>query len=228
MVTKKASALFSGQELDTVRQALREAESKTSGELVAAVATVSGRYDRAEDIVGLLVGLGALTAVWLCGQGVVAQTGDWAYGHSLALGLLPLLLVVAVGFAAGSALATYFPVLRLPFIAEQEKKEEVERRAAECFYRFGIGRTAGATGILIYVSLYERMVVVKGDQAIAARIEDRGWQDVCKTIIDGFKLGQPCFGLCSGIAKCGEHLAHYFPKQADDVNELEDVVYLID
>lgn len=228
MVIKRASSLFSEDEQSALRRAVHEAEAKTSGEVVVAVASVSGRYDRAEDIVGMLVGLGALCALWIFGQRIVPGSGEWASGSTVALGLLQLVLIVVAGVVAGSAVASFFPVLGLPFISAKEKQEEVERRAAECFYRYGVGRSVGATGILIYISLYERMVAVKGDQAISAKIAEAEWQDVCRAILDGFKDGQPCRGICEGLTKCGDHLARHFPKQEGDVNELADAVHFID
>ena len=47
---------FSDEQRRAVAQAVAEAEGKTSAEIVPVVATASGRYDRAEDIVGLWTG----------------------------------------------------------------------------------------------------------------------------------------------------------------------------
>lgn len=224
----RASRLFSDQELTQLREVISQAEKNTSGEIVLAVASDSGRYDRAEDVIGLLFGLCSFSLVWLFFQKSIPSSADWSSGSTIALGLLPLLLVIIVGFAVGAAVATYFPVIRLPFIMEREKKEEVERRCAECFYRYGVGRTVGATGVIVYVSLFERMVVVKGDKRISSRLSEEDWRGVCETIIQGFKKGTPCEGLCEGLAKCGDHLASHFPREAADTNELEDAVHLID
>ena len=60
---KPASSLFNDQARERVNQAIAQAESKTSAEVVPVVATASGRYDRPEDIVGLWLGIIALQAV---------------------------------------------------------------------------------------------------------------------------------------------------------------------
>ena len=50
---QRASELFNDEQRATIDQAVADAESKTSAEIVPVVATASGRYDRAEDIVGM-------------------------------------------------------------------------------------------------------------------------------------------------------------------------------
>jgi len=121
-------------------------------------ATSSGRYDRAEDIFGVVLVLAALTLAWIFFQDLRPVGGDWESGQALVLGLVPILLIVIVGFLVGTTAATIIPVLRLPFISRKEMREEVERCAGEAFHRCKVRKTAGSSGILIYVSLYEHMV----------------------------------------------------------------------
>jgi len=222
----RASTLFSRQEHEAIEAAVTEAERETSGEIVPVVATVSGRYDRAEDLFGLLLGLVALAIAWLAFQGSVET--PWSGVHAPSLGLLASVLIVLAGFIAGAALATRFPVLRLPFIPRAEMREEVERRALEAFQRNRIRTTAGGTGILIYVSLYERMVRVVGDDAIAARLSQSHWEAICDLVVHGMKNGRAAEGLAQAIRKGGELLADHFPIQADDVNELPNELVLLD
>ena len=49
-----ATTYLSQDEQQQVEAAIRDAEQHTSAEMVAVIATESGRYDRAESIVGLL------------------------------------------------------------------------------------------------------------------------------------------------------------------------------
>jgi len=222
----KASQLFSDQDRRRIEAAVGEAERSTSGEIVPVVATVSGRYDRAEDLVGLLLGLAALAVVWGFFQGV--SHIPWTESHIPRLGLLPVILIVAVGFILGAALATRFPLLRLPLIPRREMREEVERRALEAFQRHRLRATAGGTGVLIYVSLYERMVRVVGEDAIASRLGPQHWAAICDLVVAGMKRGRAVEGLEQGILKTGELLARHFPVQPGDVNELANTLVLVD
>ncbi len=61
---QRASTLFSEQQKQQIAQAVAQAESATSAEIIPAVASASGRYDRGEDLVGLWLGLAAMIVVW--------------------------------------------------------------------------------------------------------------------------------------------------------------------
>ncbi len=225
---KRASQLFSEEDRKVIAAAVTEAERRTSGEIVPVVATASGRYDRAEDLFGVAVALLAMALVWIFFQDIRPATGGWALGQTLALGLLPLVLIVAGGFVLGTMAATILPILALPFVTEKEKREEVERSAAEAFHRFRLRKTAAGTGILLYVSLYERMVRVLGDDAISDKLNQKDWQAVRDLVIAGFRSNRPAEGLSQGVLKCGELLSRYFPLQPGDVNEIRNELRVID
>jgi len=165
---KRASTLFNEQQRQFIAAAVTEAEQGTAGEIVPVVATVSGRYDRAEDLFGLLLGLVAVVVIWLLFQDTTETA--WAAGYTPTLGLAAVIAIIVAGFLVGASLATRFPVLRLPFIPPREMRQEVERRALEAFHRYRIRTTRGGTGVLIYVSLYEHMVRVVGDDAVTEKI----------------------------------------------------------
>ena len=54
---KKSSQYFTEVERKNISKAVQEAELKTSAEIIPVAVTSSGRYDRAEDIIGLLIGI---------------------------------------------------------------------------------------------------------------------------------------------------------------------------
>lgn len=223
---KRATTLFGEKERATIAAAVAEAERGTSGEIVPVVATVSGRYDRAEDLFGVATALAAMSAVWIFFQ--EDRQTVWSSFHVPRVGLPILIVVVAAGFVLGALVATRFPVLRHPFIARREMREEVERRAREAFQRRGIRRTAGATGVLIYVSLYERMVHVVGDEAISAKIPPQDWQAICDRVVEGMRVGDAAAGLEQAIRKAGEILAVQLPIAPGDRNELPNELVLVD
>jgi putative membrane protein len=225
---KQARELFSIEDLKAIRAVITEAESKTSGEIVPVVATASGRYDRAEDIFGLIVAMLALSLSWIAFQGIRPIEGDWVSGQEFILGLGPVLFIIVVGFALGSAGATYFPILRLPFITKKEMREEVERSATEAFHRFRVRKTEAGTGILIYISLFERMVRVQGDDTISSKLVPDDWEEVLNSIIDGLKAENIVGGLSQGILLSGDLLSKHFPIQPDDINEIGDELHIIE
>src|SRR5262245_33822113 len=105
----RASKFLSDQDKARVEQAIAEAEKQTSAEIMVVVATRSGRYDRAEDFFGVLLALLAVAAAWSLWQGLNPASGEWASGHDLTIGLLPVLGLFVFWFLVGLGLATRFP-----------------------------------------------------------------------------------------------------------------------
>jgi putative membrane protein len=223
---KTANSLFSAEDKQAVEAAIAEAEKMTAGEIVPVVATVSGRYDRAEDLFGLLFALIALSVAWLLFQDTTEAA--WSAAQTHVLGLPATVGILIGGFIIGAALATHFPALRLPFIARAEMIEEVERRALETFQRQRVRDTSSGTGVLIYVSLYEHVVKVIGDDGVAAQLSSDSLEDICKLVVDGLKRGQPADGLRQAVTKTGELLAPHLPPAVGDDNEIANQLILID
>ena len=224
---KVASQYFTEADCSAIATAVAEAEKHTSGEIIPVVATVSGRYDRAEDIVGLIFAFVFVSTGWFLFQDV-QPTGSWEAGFTNTVGLASLLFMILTGFFVGALSASVFPVLRTPFIPHSEMQNEVERRAAEVFQKFRLRKTKGSTGILIYVSLYEHMVRILGDDAISNKLSQDDWQEICDIIINGCKTNKVVPGMIDGITMSGRLLGKHFPIEEGDANELPNELITID
>ncbi len=228
MTMQKASAHFTESDKQAVARAISEAESRTSAEIVPIVATASGRYDRAEDIVGLLTGLLAMASGWLFCPAMHPATAWTANAGSLpADGLIPALVSVVLGFIAGSALATRFPALRLPFIPAAEMDAEVSKAAHSAFASARVRKTTGATGVLLYVSLYEHRVVILPDHGITG-VPEAAWTTTRDLLIHGLRKNAATEGLVAAIQQCGETLSAPCPRREDDTDELTNELRFID
>ncbi len=226
---RRASKFFTEAERTRIEQSVAEAEKSTSGEIVPVVATASGDYDRAEDIFGLWLAFASLVVGWwlLLPSG---GPGEWSEG-ALRVSWVELLagIVLAVAFfILGAGLAGRVGVLRRLFIPRGQMSREVERAAGRAFFEHGLRGTRQTTGIMIYLSLYERMVRVTGDRAISEKLTDDAWQAVRDLIISGIRRGKAADGVVAGIRRCGEILAEHFPIEPGDVNELSNELRLID
>ena len=225
---KKASDFFTSEQQQHIADAVKAAETRTVGEIVPVLATASGRYDRAEDIVGLLTALIVLTAGWIYCP-AMHTVADWSHGALPSVaGLLTALGCVVAGFIAGSGLATWIPALRLPFILPAEMREEVQRSARVAFMQQRVRKTAASTGVLIYVSLFERQVVILPDHGISELHTPDVWQEVRDLLIDGLRRGDGAAGFQSAIAKCGDLLASSAPREDEDTNELPNTLQFVD
>jgi len=225
---KKAKNYFSDAQKQQIEAAITEAENNTSGEIVTVVASASGRYDRAEDVFGVLFAMISLSIVWLYSQQITSIEGQWEEQITAVITLPYVLGIIFLGFIVGAWLATFFPMLRLFFISKTEMQQEVDRKALEAFHQFRIRGTQGATGVLIFVSLYEHSVRVLGDKAINDQLTQQDWEQVCGLVVEGMKRKQPTEKLIEAIDLCGQLLAEHFPIAEDDENELSNTLQLID
>jgi putative membrane protein len=224
---RKASTLFTADDRKRIEAAVAEAESKTSAEIVPVVATASGRYDRPEDMVGVWLATVAVLAVWALVPEESAEHGSWG-GWPAAVKAVALAAAVLGGFLAGAAGGIHVGWLRRIFTPRGHMRDEVQARARQAFYDCRVRRTAGGTGALIYVSLYERMAVVLADQAALEKLGQPALDELCKGLTGRLKGGDPTEALVATIRAAGERLSAALPQAPGNVNELPNGLMTID
>ena len=220
---QRASKLFTSEQRQHVARAVTAAEAGTSCEIVPVVATASGRYDRPEDIVGVWMGVLAAMAVARWCPPRPSEPGSWGVDAAL---WMPL--VVLPAFMIGAAAASRIGWLRRLFTPRAQMRAEVAARARQVFFDQRVYRTRGDTGVLIYVSLFERMAAVLASQAILDKLGTSLVDRLCRQLTDGLRQGHPTEALCAVIADAGRQLSAPFPRVANDVNELSDALVVID
>ena len=224
---KTASALFSEEERQAVNDAVCEAESKTAAEIITVVATDSGRYDRPEDIAGLFIGLACMVIAWACFQGQDPTAGGWD-GIPLTLQLPGLVGILSAGFIVGTLTATRVAWLRRLFTPRRQMNDEVMSRARQIFFDQRVHHTSGSTGLLIYLSTFERLAVILADREIVAVLGQLHIDELCAQLLQDLRQGDITTALCNAIEDVGNSLAGPLPRDEDDVNELSDALVTMD
>ncbi|MEZ6126540.1 MAG: hypothetical protein R3C49_25745 [Planctomycetaceae bacterium] len=221
-----ASRVICQAHRDQVQAAVAAAEARTSCEIVPVVASASGRYDRAEDLVGLWLAVIGGVAVFLNlpGPGPVGSWNESSHG----LQALFLAGTMVLCFTAGALLADQFRTLRRLFTPQREMIEEVSRRARQLFYDRRVHHTAGASGLLIYVSLYERRAVVLGDRSVTEVLGESFLQGLCDRLTAGLAAADVASAICDTIQHAVGPLENALPRADGDVNELPDALVVID
>ncbi len=200
---------------DAVEQAVKRAESRTAAEVVCVVATESGRYDRAESLVGVvfaLFGLAAADVAW----NARLPNGGWGEPAPLLL----LAAAVIVGFVSGVLLASVVHRLRRVFVSQRELDEEVEAGADRAWVRTGAGATKKRSGVLVYVSLFEHRVVVRLDEAVRAAAGEAFARELCAKAVEGLKAGKREAVLVELIDAVSAALAEKLPARPGEGDEL--------
>ena len=112
-------------------------------------------------------------------------------------------------------------------MSAHELEEEVARGAAAAFTRVRVGDTKGRTGVLVYVSLFERRVVVMLDSGARAAAGEALAAELCAKATKGLAAGGRAEVLVGLIDAAAEALAAKLPPVDGDTNELADRVVLL-
>ena len=207
-----------------VSDAVHAAEGGTAGEIVTIVAD---RSDSFEDIALIYTGLSALFipvlfAAWpALPLALVARfTSGWGVTEVRDLMLLAFAAMALVSALIFSALQ--WEPLRLRLTPRATRRRRVRRRAIDLFKVGAEARTAGRTGILIYLSLGEHMAEIVADEAIHAKVPDTEWGDAMIAMVAEVREGRIADGMIAAVDRVGAILSAHLPRAADDANELPD------
>lgn len=189
-------------------QVVKAVEAQTSAEVVIAVRPGSGDYTAATYHFGFAM-MGLVVAYMLVSPRVYSPGG-------IALdGLLAL--------AAGTALCSLFAPIRRLLVLQKTRQANVDRAGRAAFYDLGISKTTGRSGILVFVSLFERASVVVPDVGIDPAKLGPAWTTACEAVASA--VGRADLdAFLAAVAALGPVLGAAMPRQADDVNELPDAV----
>jgi putative membrane protein len=221
------SLIFSDADYERVKQAVHEAESATSVEILPVVARSSGRYDRPEDIVGLWFAAMAMIAVWMAFPLPQIEAGDWA-SFGPVWQLVAMLTGAMAGFIAGAILGGKVDWLRRLFTSRAQMRDEVYSRAREVFFDKRVHHTDHGSGVLLYVSMFEHMAAVIADQSILDTYGQDRIDELCRDFTQRLHEKAPIDALCDTATSLGRHLAPLLPRAENDVNELSDALVVID
>ena len=104
------------------------------------------------------------------------------------------------------------------------KKEDIQSqvlgRAINEFYNHRVHHTEKSTGVLIFVSVWERQAIVLADKSIDEKVTDDTWNKAVETLIFGIKRKNMLEGFQKSIQHIEKVLEEYFPIEDDDQNEI--------
>lgn len=216
---KNAAKILSPTELDRVQARIAQLETHTDAEVVCAVATESGRYDRAESMCGLTAALVALISIEK-----FLGMGAWEQSSGLSLGAQTLTIVL--GFTAGTILASYWHGLRRLFTGTREIDAEVARSVNQVFSQRGIGETRQRGGVLIYLSLFERRVEIRCDRALVSALPPATLGAIRDAVLTQMKAGDLAAGLIAGLDQAEAALSKAMPSSGTSAGQLPNTVLI--
>ena len=107
---------------------------------------------------------------------------------------------------------------------EEHSKKEAYDRAADVFDMLEMHKTKQRNGVLIYIAVEDRTLVILGDTGINDVVAPDFWESTKDLIILNFKNDNITKGLVEGVLMAGEQLKLHFPYSKSDKNELPDEI----
>ncbi|MAA64900.1 MAG: hypothetical protein CL581_09010 [Alteromonadaceae bacterium] len=175
---------------------------------------------------------------------LTAQSDNYAYIPLLWAGLLALLVPGIINYFTGClgaealmlsqwgtfivlALVFRIPGINVRLIPRSVRYWRASNLARRQFLEQNLHHTAGATGMLIFVSEAERYVEILVDQGISSQINNDAWEAIIATFTEQVKQGETLKGFLTCIEACGTHLKAKVPATRQK-NELPNHLVILD
>lgn len=204
-----AGDLLSPKVQENVSRLVGEIETKTAAEIVVVVRAVSGRYLHADMTLG-----GLLAFAWIC----IFLFHPAPFDDDL----VPFQILAA--FVLGMLLSLFIQPLRRAFTPKTWRNENVERAARSAFVENGVHRTSKRTGLLVFVSTFERRAFLVSDIAFETDELRAELSQIQGAIEANIGTKDAIAKFEEALRELGRKLETALPVVNDDVNELSNEV----
>lgn len=210
-----AQKFISIAEQQKITDVVQEMERITSGEIVPMIISRSHDYPLAAVTCSTSI---ALPLALLLTNLIGARFWIGSQNMWLFLGLFVVFYALLYPIAIRSDRLKYF------FLNRKQVAKEVEKGALAAFYHERLHQTKDFNGILLYISVMERVVWILADTNINAKINQKEWDSIIADLTSGIKAGNPAESICEAVRRIGHILHCHFPYQKDDKDELHNLL----
>ena len=184
---------------------IKAIEAKTSVEVVVALRHRVAEYRATDLMFGFVCSIAALGALWFS-------------PNTYAVERMPFEMLGA--FVIGAAMSAFIGPLRRAMTPRTPVLRQVEMAARAAFYDLGISKTHRRSGLLVFVALYERTVVLVPDAAVdkKALLELAS----AKTAMETAAAAHDLDAFLKALELLTAPLEKAMPRKAGDENELPD------
>lgn len=186
-----------------ISAAIRDAESRTAGEIFCVIARNSSDYR--------LVPVAWAASIALFAPLPMIYLTNWS---------APVVYLVQLSAFLIAALALSHPKLRFRIVPRRAKHDRAHAEAMRQFFAQGLDKTEHRTGVLIFASTAERYAEIVADASINGKVATGVWDDAVKALVTAIKAGRPADGFVAAIEQCGAVLAAHFPPGSLNRDEL--------
>lgn len=201
--------MISAEDHDRIRQAIRDAEQRTCGEIVCVLAQGSSAYIH-------------VAALWAAGLALVAP---WLLLFATQWSVQRILVCQLAVFVVGLIVLSLEPI-RMRLVPRPVQRSRAHREAMEQFFARGMTRTKSRCGVMIFVSLNERYARIVADEGIAAKVRNEEWAAAVAALVDHMRRRDLANGFIAAIDRCSAILAEKAPPTGER-DDLPDRLYVI-
>ncbi|MBX9911750.1 MAG: TPM domain-containing protein [Beijerinckiaceae bacterium] len=195
---------------DAVADAVAQAETLTSAEIVVVIDRAAGSYRSVPLVMALTL---ALFSPWP----LLALTATSAPRIFLIQLVCAVLLVATLlWYGRGGRF--------VPGFVKRGRAHDVALRE---FTARGLTRTRARTGVLLYVALQERYAEIVTDTGLDGRVEPEIWRSIIGPLLQAARQDRLRAGLIDAVGAIARVLAPHAPPAPDDIDELPNKVVLL-
>ena len=210
-MSKLVSAFFSPADREAIVAAVAVAEARTSAELVPMVVEASDDYPKAELACAVVVGLCAGLVLCLA----FSTRNLWLF-----------LLFGGVFALAGFEAARRCPDVKRLFVSKARRLAETRQAAQAAFFTHGLTETKHRNAVLVYISVFERLVFIQPDKGLAGRLDAAALDAATTALTQGIAAGRQKEALIACLdALAGLH-APLLPPDAADTDEIKNLILI--
>ena len=215
------------EDFDEIENAVRKAEEGTSGEIALAATAESSSYAFYELLSSLISGFILMISLLPLADQINAWLGRILWGSQS-------WHLVAFYIASYALLVTFLYLLfNIPFldslvVPSGAKKQAVSTRALRYFTESGVYATSEHSGILIYVSFFEREVRIIADQGLSEKVGGDLWNLIADEMKELLAKGKVKEAYLTAIERCAVLLKEKFPSDGNNKNELADGLVILE
>jgi putative membrane protein len=205
--------ILSQKELKHLAEVIGEMEDKTIGEIRVMIVKRSAMTGHVHNTLWVFLLALSFLLFWFERHDLIYFERWWLWPS----------LVIGTYLVANILARSAF--VQRAFTPSFDLHHQVLARAEVEFHREGLSGTKAHTGVLIFLSLMERVAVVLADKGIADKVPVHGWDKVIAKVLAGARKGW-ADKLEEAIRECGAYLAAHFPSTGAKADELPNTVIL--
>jgi putative membrane protein len=214
----KLKQKFKEEDLQRIKNAVKDAEKNISGEIVPVIVERSDNYVLASYKGSLILATLVFFLMVIVDRYVLVNAATTLYYDPVFI-----FFVVVIGGVIGWVVPFFSDAVKRLLLTQKMMDECTRQRAENAFLEEEVFNTRHRTGIMIFVSFFEHEVIVMADRGISKVVDQKEWDKIVRELISNIRSGKITDGIEAGIKRCGEILREKgFAKTTDDVNELRD------